>query len=144
MENYKTIFERFLQKKKLKNTHARQVILKEVFLKHNHFDAEELYTNLRKKKYRISRATVYRTMPLLINAGLVQKSLRCLERDYYEHIYGHPHHDHMICIKCGKIIEFSDERIEKLQEDVCRKYKFNSIEHRLGIRGLCSKCNKKK
>ena len=144
MEDFVKIFNNFLQKKNLKNTRSRQIILKEVFLHHGHFDAEELYDKLQKKRHNISRATVYRTLPILVESGLIQKSLRCLEKDYYEHIYGHPHHDHLICIKCGKIIEFTDQRIERLQEDVCKKYNFKSMEHRLGIRGLCSKCNEGK
>ena len=59
----------------------------------------------------------------------------------YELKYGHEHHDHMVCVVCGKVIEFSDERIERLQRAICRKHRFSPIEHRLGIRGICRECS---
>ncbi|MBA7671602.1 Ferric uptake regulation protein [subsurface metagenome] len=136
-------FRNYLNKKGLKFTPERELILKEVFSLHKHFDVEELFLRLRKRDRTISRATIYRTLPLLIEGGLIREALRCRDRVYYEHIFGHPHHDHLLCIKCGRAIEFRDERIEKLQNEVCKKYGFEPIEHRLGIKGYCRKCQKK-
>ena len=137
------IFSRYLKEHKLKFTPERKLILNEVFSHHTHFDADELYMKLRKKSRHISLASVYRTIPLLIESGLLKESLRAHGRGKYEHTFGHEHHDHMICIKCGRIIEFKENKIEKLQDEVCRKYSFKPTEHRLGIRGYCSRCRRK-
>jgi Fur family ferric uptake transcriptional regulator len=136
-------FRDYLKKKGLKFTPERELILKEVFSLHKHFDVEALFGILRKKDRTISRATIYRTLPLLIESGLIREALRCRDRVYYELIFGHPHHDHLLCIGCGKVIEFRNERLEKLQKEVCKKYGFKPIEHRLGIKGYCKKCQKK-
>lgn len=136
-------FRDHLKKKGLKFTPERELILKEVFSCHKHFDVEELFLRLRSKNRAISRATIYRLLPLLIDSGLIREALRCPDRVYYEHVFGHPHHDHLLCIKCGRAIEFRDERIEKLQSEVCKKYGFEPIEHRLGIKGHCRRCQKK-
>jgi len=136
-------FRDHLKRKGLKFTPERELILKEVFSSHKHFDVEELFLRLRKKNKAISRATIYRTIPLLIESDLIREALRCRDRVYYEHIFGHPHHDHLVCIECGKIIEFKNEKLEKLQDVICKKYGFEPIEHRLGIKGYCGRCQKK-
>jgi len=136
-------FRDHLKRKELKFTPERGLILKKVFSLHKHFDVEELFRKLRKKDRTISRATIYRTLPLLLESGLIREALRCRGRVYYEHIFGHPHHDHLVCIECGKIIEFKNEKLEKLQDGICRKYGFKPIEHRLGIKGYCRRCQKK-
>ena len=133
-------FRDYLKSKGLKFTPERQVILKGVFSLHRHFDAEELYEGLRKQGGHLSRATIYRTIPLLVESGLIKETLRCQGRVSYEHIFGHGHHDHMVCMKCGRVIEFREERIERLQEVICKKYGFRSVEHRLGIKGYCRAC----
>ena len=132
-----------LKKKGLKFTPERKLILKEVFSFHKHFDVEELFLKLRRKDKGISRATIYRTLPLLIESGLIREALRCRDRVYYEHVFGHEHHDHLLCIECGRAIEFKEDRIEKLQDTICKKYGFEPVEHRLGIRGYCKRCQKK-
>ncbi len=140
METERVIFRNYLNKKGLKFTHERELIIEEVFARHEHFDVESLFQRLYQKKEHISRATIYRTLPLLIDSMLVSEAMRCQDRIYYEHTYGHKHHDHMVCIKCGKIIEFSDDRIEKLKEEICKKYGFKPLEHRFGIKGYCKDC----
>ena len=135
------VFHTYLKKKGMKYTPQRRVILKAVFSIHEHFDAETLFVRLRSKRKDISRATIYRTLPLLIESGLIKGVIYCENKLIYEHVFGHIHHDHMICIKCGKVIEFRDERIEALQEEVCKKYRFKAVEHRLGIRGYCDDCH---
>ncbi|UCD83748.1 MAG: transcriptional repressor [Deltaproteobacteria bacterium] len=135
-----SIFESHLKTKGLKLTPQRKAILEEVFASHEHFDIEELFANLRNKGKRISRATIYRTLPLLVESNLIKEAFRYQDKVSYEHIFGHGHHDHLLCIKCGRIIEFMDEKIEELQEAVCKKYGFKPTEHRLGIKGYCKKC----
>lgn len=105
-----------------------------------HFDIEELYDKVREKYHYISKATIYRMLPYLINSGIIREVLRCQNRPKYERDFGMPHHDHLICIKCGRVIEFKVDKIEELQDKVCREYGFKPIEHRLGIRGYCKSC----
>ncbi len=144
MKNYTDKFKAQLTLKGLRFTPERRVILKEVFSSHKHFDTETLYEKLRQKGENISRATIYRTLPLLIDSGLVKETLHSKDKINYEHIFGHEHHDHMICMKCGRVIEFKDDRIEKLQDALCKKYSFQSREHRLGIKGYCRQCKNRK
>ena len=134
------IFRDYLKSKGLKFTPERKLILKEVFSFHKHFDVEELYYKLRKNNKNISRATIYRTLPLLVRSNLVKETMRYKNNANYEHIFGHDHHDHLLCIKCGKIVEFKEDKIEELQNLVCKKYDFKPVEHRLGIRGYCYEC----
>ena len=140
MENPKKKFINYLKNEGLKLTPEREHVLEGVFSIHKHFNVDKLYDKLRMQHKRISRASIYRTIPLLIKSGLVNESLRCQNNASYEHTYGHDHHDHMVCIKCGRIIEFKDQKIEELQEAVCKKYGFKPIEHKLGIKGYCKKC----
>ncbi len=140
MKNYKDKFKDYIVSKGLKFTPERKAILSQVFACHRHFDTEMLYEKLRQREGNISRATIYRTLPLLVESGLIKETLRSEEKINYEHIYGHEHHDHMLCIKCGKVIEFRDDRMEKLQYALCKKYGFKPQEYRLGIRGYCKKC----
>ena len=141
MLNPEDKFRSYLKEKGLKFTPERETVLREIFSMHRHFDVDSLYLKVRRKDKRLSRATIYRTLPLLVESGLIVETFHCLGKGNYEHIFGHPHHDHMVCIKCNKVIEFRNEKIEKLQEEVCRKYGFKSIEHKLGIKGYCSKCS---
>lgn len=141
--NAKEKFKEYLRQENLKFTPERKDIIEGVFSLHSHFDAEELQEKLKKEGKNISRATIYRTLPLLIDSGLIRETLHCREKVRYEHIYGHKHHDHMICINCGKIIEFSDRNIGKLQRKICNKKDFFPVEYKLGIKGYCKECAKK-
>jgi len=143
MNSYEDEFRNYLKERGLKFTPERQLILKGVFSLHKHFDIDQLWEKLHRKDRRLSRATIYRTLPLLVECNLIQETLRCQGRVQYEHIFGHEHHDHLVCLKCGKIIESREERIEKLQEEICKRYHFKAVEHRLGIRGYCQKCQNK-
>ena len=136
-------FTNYLKMKGLKFTPERRMILKTVLSLHTHFDVDQLYEQLRKENGDISRATIYRTFPLLLDSGIIKETLLCRDKIKYEHIFGHRHHDHMICISCGKIVEFRDEKIERLQKAVCKKYGFRCVEHKLGIRGYCKECQSK-
>jgi len=135
-------FEEFLKSKEFKYTSERKLILNATLSFHNHFDVEELFERLRKQGNNVSRATIYRTIPLLIQSGLIIETLHCQDKTSYENIFNKKHHDHLVCVKCGKTIEFFDERIEKLQEEVCRQHNFVPTEHRLGIKGYCEDCYK--
>jgi len=136
-------FEEFLKLKELKYTSERKLIVKTILSFRKHFNVEELFEKLRKEGNYVSWATIYRTIPLLLKSGLITETLRCQGKTSYENIFNKKHHDHLVCISCGKIIEFYNEKIEKLQEEVCRQHNFVPIEHRLGIKGYCEDCYKK-
>ncbi|MBI5116077.1 transcriptional repressor [Candidatus Poribacteria bacterium] len=134
------IFKSFLAEKRLKLTPQRRAILDTVFETHRHFDADELVEIIRHKEKRISRATVYRTLDLLVKAGLVTAMELGEARKVYEHVIGHKHHDHLICMKCGRAIEFDDGFIELLQQKVCDRLNFEAQTHSLRIFGRCESC----
>lgn len=137
------VFKEYLESKKLKFTAERQAILDRVFANHKHFEADELLVDLRLNDLKISKATIYRTLSLLVKSGLLREVIFGERHAHYEHVYGHEHHDHLVCNGCGKIIEFVEHRIEKLQDEVCRENNFKAESHRLQIQGLCEDCMKK-
>ncbi len=134
------VFKEYLTSRRLKFTAERQAILDRVFENHKHFEADELLVDLRLNDMKISKATIYRTLALLVKSGLLREVIFGERHAHYEHVYGHEHHDHLVCNNCGKIIEFTEHRIEKLQDEVCRKNKFKVDSHRLQIQGLCEDC----
>lgn len=132
--------KKVLDDKHLKYTYERKIIFEEVSGLDAHFDADSLYERFKNKGLRISRDTVYRTLPLLLEAGVVQKSVGEGKREFFERVSGKGHHDHMVCVKCSAIIEFTCDEIESLQEEVCNKYGFKLIFHDHRLFGHCKKC----
>ena len=130
----------YLRPKGLKFTPERQLILKEVFSTHRHFEVDDLFVRIRRRDKRISRSTLYRTLRLLVECGLLREVLFGERHSHYEHVLGHEHHDHLLCLRCGRVIEFSNGSIENLQERVCREHEFQPRGHQLQIRGYCRKC----
>jgi len=133
-------FEAYLRSKKLKLTGERMEILATIFKKSSHFDAEELHAELKQQGQDISRATVYRTLDLLVQCGLVRKSSLGSSHANYEPAHEDEHHDHLICLNCNKVIEFYRPDLEKLQEEICLQQQFKPLHHSLQIFGLCSSC----
>ena len=131
----------FLRHSSLQRTRQRERILHELLGMGQHFDADDLCERLRGKGARVSRATVYRTLPILEVAGLIRRVYQVGHRTLYE--LRNPHHDHLLCVRCGRTIEFKDDRIEALQQAVCRKHGFRAVEHRMGIRGICRQCRRR-
>jgi Fur family ferric uptake transcriptional regulator len=129
-----------LKEKGIKLTSQRKIIL-DIFLKlGGHVSVEEIFHEIRKRKKNIGLATIYRTFSLLKNVGLVS------QREFGDGISRFEvvssHHDHLICQKCGKVIEFKDERIEEIQEEVAKKFGFILISHRHELIGICPDCKK--
>jgi Fur family transcriptional regulator, ferric uptake regulator len=137
-------FKNFLRERGLTFTSTRNAILGGIVASEGHFDAAELHDLLKRKGETLSAATIYRALPLFVRSGIIRETLRAGGRSRYEHALGHDHHDHLECIACGRIIEFKDDELEKLQEKVCRKNGFTAVEHRLGIRGYCAACRTKR
>jgi Fur family transcriptional regulator, ferric uptake regulator len=134
----------YLSGQGLKSTRQRDVVLNAFVSAGRHLSAEELYLLVKKSNPGIGYATVYRTLKLLAEAGLADE--RRFEDGFtrYEYNASDGHHDHLICTRCGKIIEFENERIEQLQQDVARKNRFKVQSHKLELYGLCSDCQGKK
>lgn len=105
-----------------------------------HFEPEELLLRLRKKGLTVSRASIYRTLPLLVESGVIEEAIYKDRKTRYERCTEKEHHDHLICTSCGSIIEFVSRPIEALQEEVCRRHGFHAYSHTLEIRGLCQEC----
>ena len=134
------LFQELLKERGLKYTFERKLIYEEISHLKEHFDADSLYERFKKKGLRISRDTVYRTLPLLLESHVIQKSAGAGKREFFERIGRKGHHDHMICVSCGKIIEFQCEDIEKLQEKVCSDYSFKLTFHDHRLFGSCEHC----
>ncbi len=137
----KRAFELFLRERSLKLTSQRSRIFDRAFATHEHFSAELLYAWLSKEPGpKVSRATVYRTLGLLLD-GEFMKTLDVGRGEWvYEHVLGHGHHDHMVCLECGRIEEFHDERIESLQLEAARKKGFEILKHDHRLIGYCRAC----
>jgi Fur family transcriptional regulator, ferric uptake regulator len=133
-------FKQYIEKKGLLFTPERRFIAEEVFSNHNHFDADELLRILKSKGSKTSRATVYRTLDLLVESTLVKKIDIGDGKSVFEHVAGHTHHDHLICLACGNVQEFEEPLIEQLQQWACEKASFKAEAHSLNIYGYCSKC----
>ena len=112
-----------------------------IFAQHNHFDADKLIDDMKQAGFRVSRATVYRTLAKLVDAGLLRR-LEMGPRMFYEHDYGYPQHEHLRCSQCGKMIEFQSPAIEAATREVCRQHNFNAAGHTFIIRGTCDECNR--
>ncbi len=114
-----------------------------IFSKHNHFDADQLIDEMKGASLEVSRATVYRTLNKLVDAGLLRR-LDVGPRKYYEHDYGYPQHDHLYCHVCHKMIEFQHPDMENVMGAVCLDNNFHMHGHSFIIRGLCGDCNRAK
>ena len=133
-------FSQFLARNSLRLTQERRTILDEMLQIHGHFDADSLLVHFRRKGRAVSRATLYRTLARLVEAGLVHKIEMAEGQAQYEVIFGRHHHDHMICLECGRIVEFESRDIERLQEEICRRKGFKMTGHMHQIRGRCAAC----
>lgn len=133
-------FKNFIEAKGLIFTPERQSVAEEVFSSHDHLNAENVLKSLKTGGSKVSRATVYRTLDLLVESRLVEKIDLGDDRSVYEHTAGHPHHDHLVCLRCGKVQEFEEPLIEQLQEWACEKANFKATGHNLNIYGYCKTC----
>ena len=134
------IFKEHLRQQGHKSTAQRDDIARVFFASNRHISVEELYNEVKRINPRIGYATVYRTMKLLTECGLaVERHFRDAEARYESVAEGH-HHDHLICERCGKILEFEERRIEALQAEVARRFGFGLTRRKLELYGLCREC----
>jgi Fur family transcriptional regulator, ferric uptake regulator len=134
-------FREFLDIRGEKLTEPRRVLVRHIFDSHKHFDADELVADLRAAGRKVSRATVYRTLRLLVDAGLLRE-LRLTNRTAYEHDYGYPSHDHLHCTQCDRVVEFSNDEIRRIRETISLTHGFRPVGHRFVITGICSSCSR--
>jgi Fur family ferric uptake transcriptional regulator len=122
-------------------TGQQRDMVRYIFSKHNHFDADQLVDEMKHEGFRVSRATIYRTLNKLVDAGLLRR-LQFGARTRYEHDYGYPQHDHLYCQNCHRMIEFQSPVLEQLLREVCGEHNFQFQGHTFVIRGVCADCNR--
>ncbi len=138
----KESFTKFLKAGNYRVTPERFVILEAVLNSKGHFDADELYLKIKSSGHKVSRATVYNTLDLLQEFGFISKYRFGENHSRFEKTFGRPHHDHLICLECGEIIEFVNDKILQIQTEVCKEKKFRPQSSTLQIFGICSKCQR--
>lgn len=136
-------FEQFVVKERLRHTEQRGRVLDIFLATERHVTVQELYDLVRNKHKGVGYATVARTIKLMCESGI------CRQVDFadgslrYEHKYGHKHHDHLICVKCGKIEEIYSRKLEEIQHELVKRHGYVQESHKLDIFGLCPECAKK-
>ena len=129
VEGAREILTKFLKSnRKLRSTTARFAVLDTVLQIQGHFDADSLYYRMVTKGVKISKATVYNTLDLLQECGLVSKYRFAENTSRYEKAFGRPQHHHLICLECGDIIEFVNNNLDRLQDEVCSEKGFDAPE----------------
>lgn len=139
-ESARGVFHRYLKNHGIKFTSPRRRILDVVLEMSDHFEAEQLLFALRTRGERVAKATIYRTLPLLVDCGILKQVRFDVKHAHYEICYGENPHDHMVCRRCGRILEFGSDDVIALRTRLARKYRFHAISHRLQISGLCWEC----
>jgi Fur family ferric uptake transcriptional regulator len=139
-EKEEGIVEDALRKSGFRWTNQRALIVREALATHVHFTADELLDMCREKDPKVSRATVYRTLSVLEDAGFVEGLETGDGGRRFEHVLGHAHHDHMVCLICEKIIEFRDDELERRQELAAKRVGFKIARHSLHLYGTCKQC----
>lgn len=130
------IFRRYLHGEKLKFTPERAMILDAALRKDGLFEAEQLVTDLKQLGHRVSRATVYRTLNHLHDAGILKQVFFDNKQSHYEVIAGRASHDHLICVETGRVIEFNSEKLRRLRDEICQEHGFDPISHQFHIYGI--------
>ncbi|MBX3462483.1 MAG: transcriptional repressor [Planctomycetes bacterium] len=136
------IVERHLRQRGFRWTSQRALIVRTALATHDHFTADQLLLRCRRSDPRVSRATVYRTLTVLEQAGVVAGLETGDGGRRFEHVIGHDHHDHMVCRVCERIFEFCDQELERRQEAAARRIGFRIERHSLRIHGVCRACQR--
>lgn len=121
-------------------TPERVRLFREIYSHHDHIDAERLLRSMKAREIKISRATLYRNLELMVEYGFVTKHRLSGKRFVYEHVHPGQRHDHLVCERCGRIAEFVSPAIEAMQREICRAHGFDPEQHKLQIRGVCVDC----
>ncbi len=149
-QEVRKIFTAYLEKNQHRKTPERFAILDEIYSHHQHFDVDELFLQMKTRNYRVSRATVYNTLDLLLDSGLVKKHQFGQNLAQYERSYGYMQHDHLICLQCKDVKEFCDPRIQQIKDKMGELLQFKVMHHSLHLyanpieddKGNCESCGK--
>ena len=136
-EKVKKIFSEYLQKHSHRKTSERFDILEEIYSISSHFDVESLFRIMKSKKYHVSRATIYNTIELLLDSGLITKHQFGKNLAEYEKSFEYKQHDHLICEDCSRVVEFCDPRIQQIQTMMGDLLNFSISHHSLNLFGKC-------
>lgn len=137
-------FREYLSTQGKRLTQEKTIVVDEVFSSHEHFDRAHIIDRLTRRGdgKRVSPATIHRALNELEEAGLIRKVAQADNRDIYEHDYGYPHHDHLICRECNTLIEFENDRFEPILEQIAAKHGFLMEGHRMEVYGICEDCRR--
>lgn len=140
IETAENVFREYLRDRGLKYTEERQAILRAVMKNDEHFEAEQLLLDMRQSGPRVGKATIYRSLKILVACGIVKEVHFSNKQVHYEHTYGQDPHDHMVCRRCGRIIEFDAAEVTRLRTLIAADHRFHALSHRFSIMGLCEAC----
>ena len=141
LDDVRQIFSNYLEQHQQRKTQERFILLEEIYNRNDHFDAETLFNDLKKKKFNVSRATVYNTLDLLIACDLIKKHQFGNQQTQYEKAYHYRQHDHLICDDCNQVLEFCDPRIQQIQNKIGELLRFRISNHSLILHGRCEREN---
>ncbi len=140
-EDLHAVLRKYSKRRGIKYTGARRKILDAVLQMEEHFEAEQVLYLLREQGLKVSKATVYRTLPLLVDCGILKQVRFDVKQTYYEHAFGEGPHDHMVCRRCGRIIEFASDEVLELCARIAQRNHFHLVSHRFQLSGLCWECS---
>lgn len=140
LREQKELFYTYLRQNGLKRTHQKDLILETFLTTEGHLSVEDLYSLVKRKDKKVGIVTIFRTLKTLTACGIAREITLGDGLTRFEHSYHHPHHHHIVCTECHKAIEFASPELERIQEEIVRKYHFQPLHHRLQVYGICEDC----
>ena len=138
----KAHFRDYLKTRGIRLTAPREHILETVLAIDGHFEAEQLLFQLRQKGHRVAKATIYRTLPLLVDCGVLKEVRFDVKQTHYKRAFGEQTHDQLVCADCGRIVEFPNDDVITLRDRIADDHRFRPVSHRFSISGICWECAK--